>query len=48
MISIITIEDYNNFDFKDGQRFKIINSTFTIKNIDGDLFILDFEIMVEK
>lgn len=34
-------DDYNSFNFSEGQKFRVVNALYEIKKIDGDLFVLD-------
>ena len=38
---ITSLAEYENFDFQAGQEFKVLNSHYTVKKINGCLFILD-------
>jgi len=39
--TITTIDEYNAFEFKDGQKFKVVNATYEIKDLDGQLYVID-------
>lgn len=41
--TITSIDEYNNFEFKAGQKFKVVNAKYEIKNINGVLFVVDPE-----
>ena len=41
--TITNLVEYNNFAFKAGQKFQIVNAFFDIKEIEGVLFVVDHE-----
>lgn len=41
--TITSIDEYNDFEFKAGQQFQVVNAKYLIKNINGVLFVVDHE-----
>jgi hypothetical protein len=41
--TIGNIEEYNSFEFKEGQKFQVVNAHFEIKKINDVLWVVDPE-----